>query len=82
MFHVYSMFIAHRKFLSFVLVSFKYSISGKPPSCIDPKKRYEHKTINIQLNLTINPLNIKIFTIYKIFSTEYITYVKIQNKNI
>ena len=29
--------------------------------------------IYIQFNLIINPLNIKLFTIYKIFSTEYIT---------
>ena len=67
---------------NFVLVSFKYSMPGKQQSCIDPKKRYEHKTIDIQLNLTINPLNIKIFTIYKILSTEYITYVKIQQQKI
>ena len=40
---------------------------------IDPKKRYEYKTIDIQFNLIINALTIKIFTIYKIFSTEYIT---------
>ena len=39
----------------------------------DLKKCYEYMTIDIDFNLTINPLNIKIFTVYKIFSTEYIT---------
>ena len=42
----------------FVLVSFKEGEIQRFVS-IDPKKRYEYMTIDIQFKLIINPLNIK-----------------------
>ena len=62
MFHVYSMYIAHK----ICLCEFKKIPSmerDRERKSIDHKKHQKYKTIYIQFNLIINPLNIKIFTI-------------------
>ena len=69
---VYSMYIAPT---IVVFVSFKNRDRYKLDCTRYRRNATNTRQLDIQLNLIINPLNIKIFTIYKIISTEYITYV-------